>query len=40
MNILTPSLFYSHILTFDQIEYGFQLLRERKSFKIVFKMED
>ncbi|HOK57029.1 MAG TPA: zinc-binding dehydrogenase [bacterium] len=39
MNILKPSLFYSHILPFEEIEYGFQLIRKKEAFKIVFKME-
>lgn len=37
MNILKPHLFYSHILPFEEIEYGFQLIRKREGFKVIFK---
>jgi threonine dehydrogenase-like Zn-dependent dehydrogenase len=40
MNILKPYLFYSHVLPFEEIEYGFQLIRKKEAFKIVFKMEE
>ncbi|MCM8804837.1 MAG: zinc-binding dehydrogenase [Candidatus Omnitrophica bacterium] len=38
-NILKPHFFYSHVLPFEEIEYGFQLIRKREGFKVVFKME-
>ncbi|MFN4227497.1 MAG: zinc-binding dehydrogenase [Candidatus Ratteibacteria bacterium] len=38
-NILKPQLFYSHVLPFKEVKYGFKLIREKQGFKVVFKME-
>lgn len=37
LNILKPYLFYSHVLPFEEIEYGFKILREKKHLKLFLK---
>lgn len=37
---LRPANFYSHRLPFSEIRAGFELLRKKEAFKIVFKMEE
>ncbi|HOV22436.1 MAG TPA: zinc-binding dehydrogenase [Candidatus Ratteibacteria bacterium] len=38
MNLIELRYFYSNVLPFSEIEYGFKLLKEKKAFKIVFEM--
>jgi L-iditol 2-dehydrogenase len=40
LNCLTPSVFYSKILPFSEIKHGFELLKRKEEFKIVFTMEE
>jgi threonine dehydrogenase-like Zn-dependent dehydrogenase len=39
MRLIGLSAFYSHILPFSEIKEGFELLRNKRAFKVVFEME-
>ena len=36
--ILVPSQYYSHVLPMQEAETGFELVRERKAFKVILQM--
>lgn len=40
LKIVALDTFYSHRLPFNRIEEGFELLRKKEAFKIVFEMEE